>query len=144
MGKIIAARKSWIAAVFCAGFVVLVTGCASWTHKGHVQPMLSGILDGKTFVGEVGVAEAPSTRDTLTFKDGYFHSAACDQFHFGIGAYLAVASGDTTTFQAITHNRQGAVNVWMGTVKDNKLEGTATLYEKGKEPFKRWVRATLQ
>ena len=137
-------RKSWIVAAFCAGLVVLAAGCASSWHKGRVQPMLSGILDGKTFVGEVGVAEAPSTRDTLTFKDGYFHSAACDQFHFGSGAYLAVASGATTTFQAITRNRQGAVNVWAGTVKDGKLEGTATLYEKGKEPAKRWVRATLQ
>ena len=106
--------------------------------------MLSGILDGKTFVGEVGVMEAPSMRDTLTFKDGYFHSAACDQFRFGSGAYLAVASGDTSTFQAVTHNHKGAVNVWAGTVKGGKLEGTATLYEKGKEPVKHWVRATLQ
>ena len=123
-------RKSWIAAVLCAGLVVLAAGCASqWAHKEHMQPMLSGILDGKTFVGEVGVRNAPSMGDTVTFKDGYFHSAACDQFHFGSGAYLAVASGDTITFQAITHNPQGAVNVWMGTVKDDKLEGTATLYD---------------
>jgi len=138
-------RKNWIAGVLCAGLVVLAAGCAShWTHKEHLQPMLSGILDGKTFVGEIGVTDKPSMGDTLTFKDGYFHSAACDQFQFGSGAYLAVASGDTTTFQAITHNHQGAVNVWKGTIKDGKLEGTATLYMKDQEPVKRWVRATLQ
>jgi hypothetical protein len=137
--------KSWIAAVLCAGFVALAAGCASsWEHKNHMLPMLSGILDGKTFVGETGVGNAPSMGDTLTFKDGYFHSSACDQFHFNSGAYLAVGSGDTTTFQAITHNRQGAVNVWMGTVKGDKLEGTATLYVKGQEPVKGWVKATLQ
>ncbi len=137
--------KNWIAAVLCAGLIALAAGCASpWAHKEHMRPMLSGILDGKTFVGETGVGNAPSMRDTLSFKDGYFHSSACDQFHFGSGAYLAVASGDTTTFQAMTHNRQGAVNVWVGTVKGDKLEGTATLYIKGQEPVKRWVRATLQ
>ena len=137
--------KSWIAAVLCAGLVVLAAGCASSRmHKEHMRPMLSGILDGKTFVGEVGMADTPSMSDTLTFKDGYFHSSACDQFHFGSGAYLAVASGDTTTFQAMTHNRRGAVIVWMGTVKGDKVEGTMTMYEKGKEPVKRWVKATLQ
>jgi hypothetical protein len=137
--------KSWVAAVLCAGFVVVAAGCAgSREHKEHMQPMLSGILDGKTFVGEVGQESKPSMGDTLTFKDGYFHSAACDQFHFRSGVYLAVASGDTTTFQAITHNPHGAVNVWTGTVKGDKLEGTATLYVKGQEPVKRWVKATLQ
>ena len=137
--------KKWIAAALCAGFVVLAAGCCSqWKHKEQMRPMLSGILDGKTFVGEVGMADAPPTADTLTFKDGYFHSSACDQFHFGSGAYLAVASGDTTTFQAITHNRRGAMMIWAGAIKGEKLEGTMTMCEKGKEPAKRWVKATLK
>lgn len=137
--------KSWVAAVLCAGFVVVAAGCAgSREHKEHMQPMLSGILDGKTFVGEVGQESKPSMGDTLTFKDGYFHSSACDRFHFQSGAYLAVASGDTTTFQAMTRNRHGAVMVWTGTVKGDQLEGKMVLYEKEKEPVRRWVRATLQ
>lgn len=138
-------RKTCVVAALCVGFALLAAGCAGPAiHRERAEPMLSGVLDGMTFSGELGLkGKAGNTEDTLTFRDGYFHSSACDRFQFGNAPYLAVAGKDSTTFQAITRNRRHALIVWKGTVAADKLEGEMTLYEKDKEPSPRWVKATL-
>jgi len=138
-----------IPAFMCISAVLLAVGAGCAQHKGmYDEPLknvLSGVLDGKTYVGDLGLmGAAPSMRETITFKDGYFHSSACDQYHFKDGAYLAVESAGATNFMVITHNREHSTIVWKGTVKGDTLEGTMTLYEKDKPPLERWVRAQKQ
>jgi hypothetical protein len=48
-----------------------------------------GLLDGKTFVVETGEKGKSGGENTLTFKDGNFRSAGCDQYGFGDGAYTS-------------------------------------------------------
>src|SRR3989304_5277524 len=62
-----------------------------------------GPLDGKTFVGETGEnGKSGGGKDTLTFKDGNFHSTGCDQYGFCDGAYTSTVNGDSIQFEAVT------------------------------------------
>jgi hypothetical protein len=142
-------NRKWIVMALVAGMVVFAAGCAGTRGHDrmtrHMMPMMSGPLDGMTFEGQVGMmGDTKGEMDILTFKNGYFHSSACDQYHFGSGPYLAVTSDGTTTFQARTWNLHGATILWNGTVKGKMLEGNMTLYERGKEPMKQWVKATMK
>ena len=145
--------RTGLPAVLGVGVLLLTAGCfgkCMQCKRGskHMMapPPLSGELDGKTFVGEIGKAGATTTdAETITFADGLFHSSACDAHGFGKGMYLAVPTDGTISFKATTRNRSGATNVWTGTVKGSTLEATGLAYEKGKPtPTEYWVKGTLK
>ena len=82
-----------------------------------------GPLDGKTFVVETGEkGKSGGDKDTLVFKDGNFHSTACDQYGFGDGAYTSTVNGDTIQFEAVTTSPTKGKMTWKGTVQGDRIE----------------------
>ena len=82
-----------------------------------------GPLDGKTFVVETGEkGKNGGDKDTLTFKDGNFRSAGCDQYGFGDGAYTATVNGDVIRFEAVATSPTKGKMTWKGIVQGDKIE----------------------
>lgn len=105
---------------------------------------LTGTLDGKSFVGEFGQkGKKTEGKDELIFKDGKFHSKACDPYGFGDGVYTATVGGDTTTFETETESAKEGKIKWMGIVKGDTLDGTFTWYKGSKAPKEYWIKAQL-
>ena len=101
-----------------------------------------GALDGQRFEGVF--IERGKTRgdaDVLTFKDGRFHSSACDRFGYGDAPYKSVANGDTITFEAETESAKYGRLSWAGAVRKGKLDATALMQRPGKAPLENWVVA---
>ena len=90
-------------------------------------------LDGKAFVAEAGEKgkAADEKNDTISFKDGKFHSSACDQYGYGKADYKASAQGNTITFEVETKSEKDGRLVWKGTVNGDQIEGNFTHYHKG-------------
>ena len=92
----------------------------------------AGVLDGKTFSGEMTPkGEKKGDADNFEFKDGSFHSTACDKYGFDTATYSATSSGKATSFEATTHSGDSTIT-WKGKVKGDHVSGTAVLNEKGK------------
>ncbi len=107
--------------------VAMALGIA-WAAGALAQ---AGALDGKSFTGTF--TEKGKTRgdkDTLVFKDGKFRSTACDAYGFGEAAYTATA-GAGTTFEATTASPKEGTMTWKGTVRGDRIEGTAVWMKKG-------------
>ena len=82
-------------------------------------------LDGTKISGDVKHPdETKPDPDTLIFKDGKFHSTACDEYGFGDGSYSTAARGDAVTFDAVTKNKDGNSIVWHGIVSGDKATAT--------------------
>ena len=131
----------------------LLKGCVSillalLLVEGWVLPSAMGVtgeLDGKSFVGQMGqVGKDKGDKDTFIFKDGKFHSTACDPYGFGDGAYTAKVNGDAIAFEAKTTSPTDGLMQWMGTVKGDKIEGTATWQRVGKAPVEHWLKGELK
>jgi hypothetical protein len=95
-------------------------------------PIVKGLLDGKTFVGEmVEKGEQGKTyQETITFKAGKFHSLACDPMGFDMGTYKATKNKDGIVFTVKTTNKTqmpSAILEWNGTVVNDKATSTSTL-----------------
>jgi hypothetical protein len=105
-------------------------------------------LDGKAFVAEAGMKgkDADEKGDVITFKDGKFHSSACDQYGYGKGAYRASAAGEAMSFEAETTSEKDGRLVWKGIVRGDTIEGTFVHYRKGwllnpnPEPQEHWFK----
>jgi hypothetical protein len=110
-----------------------------------------GPLDGKTFVVETGEkGKSGGDKDTLTFKDGNFRSAGCDQYGFGDGAYTSTVIGDTIQFEAVTTSPTKGKMTWKGTVTGYKIEvayvwGDAShWYKPNPKPLEKWAKGELK
>ena len=111
----------------------------------------SGVLDGKTFMvkqGEKG-KEATDT-DTLIFKDGKFHSIACDKYGFSEGGYTAKEEGDTLQFVAdISSAKKGKMH-WEGTVEGDIIHisyvwvDRSHWYKPNPKPVEYWAKGALK
>jgi hypothetical protein len=105
-------------------------------------------LDGKAFVADAGLKgkDADEKGDVITFRDGKFHSSACDQWGYGKGAYRASAAGDAVSFEAETTSEKDGRLVWKGTVRGDTIEGTFVHHRKGwllnpnPEPQEHWFK----
>ena len=91
------------------------------------QSQGTGVLDGMTFAGEVGVVGKPADiMDTLVFSKGMFVSTECERrCNYPASAYFAREKDGGTEF--ITETRcpnKDAKLVWRGTVKNDKISGT--------------------
>jgi hypothetical protein len=71
---------------------------------GIVTHHFTASLDGKVYVGCLGEDKkwdrGDAHADTFTFKDGRFHSAACDPWHFDSGQYTTSTAGGGTHLMA--------------------------------------------
>ena len=110
-----------------------------------------GLLDGKTFMvatGEKGKYEGD--KDTLTFKNGNFRSAGCDQYGFGDGAYTATVNGDSIQFEAVTTSPTKGKMTWRGTVTGDKIEvgyvwvDASHWYKPNPKPVEKWAKGELK
>jgi hypothetical protein len=90
-------------------------------------------LDGTTWIVKTGEKGKPlSDKDTLTFKSGMFHSAACDAYGFGDAKYkLDAAMG----FDADTDSKKEGHIHWNGFVKGDHVKGTFVWSKAGQKPI---------
>ena len=110
-----------------------------------------GALDGKTFVVETGEkGKSGRDKDTLTFKDGNFRSAGCDQYGFGDGAYTSSVKGDSIQFEAVTTSPTKGKMTWKGTVTGDKIEvayvwvDASHWYKPNPKPLEKWAKGELK
>jgi len=110
-----------------------------------------GALDGKTFVVETGEkGKSGGDKDTLTFKDGNFRSAGCDQYGFGDGAYTSSVQGDSIQFEAVTTSTTKGKMTWKGTVTGDKIEvayvwvDASHWYKPNPKPLEKWAKGELK
>ena len=99
-------------------------------------------LDGRTFQGvflERGKTSGDS--DTLTFKNGRFHSSACDQYGYSDAPYKTAAAGEGLRFEAETQSAKYGKLQWNGVIRGNKLDAVVMMQQKGKKPTENWVVA---
>ena len=110
-----------------------------------------GALDGKTFTVETGEkGKSGGDKDTLTFKDGNFRSAECDQYGFGDGAYTSSVQGDSIQFEAVTTSTTKGKMTWKGTVTGDKIEvayvwvDASHWYKPNPKPLEKWAKGELK
>lgn len=109
-----------------------------------------GVLDGKTFVGDMGKKGDPAgdMKEELTFRDGKMHSLACDAYGYGDGAYAATVEGAAIAFGAQTVSPTDGTMVWKGTVEGNLLSATAIQWKigapPGEAPGEYWAQGQLE
>jgi len=108
-------------------------------------------LDGKTFVVETGEkGKSGGDKDTLTFKDGNFRSAGCDQYGFGDGAYTSSVKGDSIQFEAVTTSPTKGKMTWKGTVTGDMIEvayvwvDASHWYKPNPKPLEKWAKGELK
>ena len=110
-----------------------------------------GALDGKTFAVETGEkGKSGGDKDTLTFKDGNFRSAGCDQYGFGDGAYTSSVQGDSIQFEAVTTSPTKGKMTWKGTVTGDKIEvayvwvDASHWYKPNPKPLEKWAKGEMK
>lgn len=110
------------------------TGLSLALALGIVWAVLAqaGALDGKSFAGTfTEKGKAKGDVDTFVFKGGKFRSTACDAYGFSEASYKAATKDGVTSFEASTESpREGAMK-WKGTVRGDRIEGTAVWMKKG-------------
>lgn len=104
----------------------------------------SGLVDGKTYSGEVGQkGDKKGDADDFEFKDGTFHSTACDQYGYTAAPYTATKGKDNITFKSTTKNDSGDTIAWNGTIKGDHVSGNA-IRTSGKETYSMWFEGKIK
>ena len=90
-------------------------------------------LDGRAFVADAGIAGKPAeeNNEVITFKQGRFHSSACDKYGFTTGEYRAMPASGGVAFETETMSPSDGRIVWKGTIRDDEIEGTFVHHPKG-------------
>jgi hypothetical protein len=92
----------------------------------------AGVLDGKSFAGTfTEKGKTKGDKDTFVFKDGKFRSTACDAYGFTETAYSATTKDGATSFEATTESPKEGTMKWKGTVRRDRIEGSAVWMKKG-------------
>ncbi|MCL4744257.1 MAG: hypothetical protein KJZ83_02465 [Burkholderiaceae bacterium] len=102
-------------------------------------------LDGKSFKGVVlEPGKTSGDADTLVFKNGRFHSSACEQYGYRDGPYTVSSAGGVLSFTAQTESPKYGRLDWNCVVRGRKLDGTLTMYSDGRPSGEKWVVAGEQ
>jgi hypothetical protein len=93
----------------------------------------AGALDGRSFEVVLEMPDAPAIPDTLHFVNGKFESTACTTLGFPQWSeYNAGTSGDGIAFHVLAKHPSGTAMDWNGTVKGERVDGTANRTMNGK------------
>ena len=115
------------------------------TMTEHAGAMMSGVLDGKIFDGEVGdKGKKKGDKDQFVFKDGTFRSTACDAYGFTATPYTTTAQGNAVMFEATAMSPTDGQMAWKGTVQGDAVEGTSVWTKSGQAPKDYWFKGTLK
>ena len=98
----------------------------------------AGLLDGKTFAGEIATSGEPTGEpEDFVFKDGRFFSSDGQAYGFNETAYTATEQGGVVSFTADVENAKGETMSWKGVVKGDQIDATA-LYQttRGKTEYR--------
>ena len=99
-------------------------------------------LDGRSFDGVfLQRGKTSGDADTLSFKNGRFHSSACDRYGYSDAAYKMTPEGDAVRFEAETQSAKYGKLVWNGVVRGGKLDATVMMMQPGKSAVENWVVA---
>jgi hypothetical protein len=100
------------------------------------------LLEGRAFVAEVGKKGEPAdvSDDILSFRDGMFHSSACDQWGYGSGTYSARAEGEAVLFEAQTRSERYGELQWRGRVSGSEIAGTLLRSRDGAQRAEMWFK----
>jgi hypothetical protein len=103
-------------------------------------------LDGKVFEGVfIARGKTRGDADTLTFRNGRFHSSACDRYGYGDAPYRVVSNENgAMRFEATTESPRYGKLEWSGVVRGDKLDATVMMLQPGKPPAENWVVAGLK
>lgn len=103
-------------------------------------------LDGKAYEGVfLQRGKTRGDADTVSFRNGRFHSSACDQYGYGDAPYRVVSTdGGVIRFEATTESPKYGKLEWSGAVRGDKLDATAMMLQPGKTPVENWVVAGLE
>lgn len=109
------------------------------------SPVFAESLDGKVFEGVfLAKGKTRGDADTLTFKNGRFHSSACDQYGYSDAVYKSAADGNAIRFEAETESPRYGKLRWSGFIRGEKLDATVMMIQEGKPPIENWVAAGLK
>jgi hypothetical protein len=121
-------------------FVVVLWGMAA-----QAQGTPSGMLDGKSFAGDIGDKGKPAVgKEVMSFKDGKMVSSACVNLGFAGFPYKATKKGDMIEFEASASNPKEGTLSWKGTVSGDTLNATSVWTRPGQAPDESWVKAKAQ
>ncbi|HLX22585.1 MAG TPA: hypothetical protein VKR38_04490 [Usitatibacter sp.] len=99
-------------------------------------------LDGRTFEGVfLQRGKTSGDADTLSFRNGRFHSSACDRYGYADASYRTSSAGDMTRFEAVTESAKYGRLVWNGTVQAGKLDAKVMMVRDGHTDIENWVVA---
>jgi hypothetical protein len=108
-------------------------------------PAFAETLDGKIFEGVfLAKGKTRGDADTLTFKNGRFHSSACDQYGYADAPYKSASEGNSVRFEAETESAKYGKLRWSGFIRGEKLDATVMMIQEGKSPIENWVAAGLK
>lgn len=104
-------------------------------------------LDRKIYIGQLGEGterdRGDTYGDTFRFKDGKFHSAACDPWDFSSGPYTTSVADGVTRFEAETTSPTNGRMVWKGATSGERLDGTMWWYpQPDAAPMAYWFSGT--
>ena len=99
-------------------------------------------LDGRRFAGIVlECGKTSGDAETISFRNGRFHSSACDAYGYGDGAYTATTNGDAVSFSVETESAKYGKLRWNCIIRGKRLDGTLTMLDGGKVVAEKWVVA---
>ena len=99
-------------------------------------------LDGRRFAGIVlECGKTSGDAETISFRNGRFHSSACDAYGYGDGAYTATTNGDAVSFSVETESAKYGKLRWNCVIRGKRLDGTLTMLDGGKVVAEKWVVA---
>ncbi len=107
---------------------------------------VGGVLDGQTFVGQMGKkGDEKGKDDNFVFANGQFESTACEQYGFGTAPYTTLLTEEGgMTFDATTTSPSEGKMHWAGKINGDNVEGTAVGTKEGQEPVDYWFKGTLK
>src|SRR5574341_249542 len=115
-------------------------------HGGAAVPSAAkNALDGKMFAAEIGEkGKTKGDQDEITFKDGKFHSSACDKYGYGDGAYSATTQGNTVIFTAETTSPKDGKMSWNGKAAGAEIQGSAIHTKQNGATSEMWFKGNLK
>lgn len=106
------------------------------------HPTVSHLLDGRRFDGVIlECGKNAGDADTITFRDGRFHSTACGRYGYGDGAYVAHQAADRIEFSAETQSPIYGLLRWRGAVSGKRMDATLTMVRDGAACGEKWLLA---